>query len=134
MPSWPSLIAAAIAMWLLLKGPIAKTPAFVQKGYRIVIAFFAYCGFLYLLKWNPFWKWMLSLGIENRNKDEGFLILLSTFVWLVTTLRILFSRLHFIGLGAGSRGISNRDPRQAKTPSNLTLKNLAIFYYFFTRK
>ena len=134
MPSWPSLIGAAIAIWLLLKGPIAKTPPFVQKGYRIAILFFAYCGFLYLLKWNPFWKWMLSLGIENRNKAEGFLILVSTFVWVVATLRILFSGLHFPSLCAGSGATRNRDPRRTRTRSSLTLKNLAIFHYFFTRK
>jgi hypothetical protein len=78
MSSWPFLFAAALAIWLLLKGPAAKTPLFVQKVCRIAIVFFAYCGFLYLLKWDPFWKWMLSLGLENRNKAEGFLILIST--------------------------------------------------------
>ena len=75
MSSWPFLFAAALAIWLLLKGPAAKTPLFVQIVCRIAIVFFAYCGFLYLLKWDPFWKWMLSLGFENRNKAEGFLIL-----------------------------------------------------------
>ena len=78
MSSWPFLFAAALAIWLLLKGPAAKTPLFVQIVCRIAIVFFAYCGFLYLLKWDPFWKWMLSLGFENRNKAEGFLILVST--------------------------------------------------------
>ncbi len=89
MSSWPFLFAAALAMWLLLKGPVAKTPLFVQKVCRIAIVFLAYCGFLYLLKWNPFWEWMLALGLENRNKAEGFLILVSTIVWLIATLRIL---------------------------------------------
>ena len=80
MSSWPFLFAAALAIWLLLKGPAAKTPLFVQKVCRIAIVFFAYCGFLYLLRWNPFWEWMLALGFENRNKAEGFLILVSTLV------------------------------------------------------
>ena len=71
MSSWPFLFAAALAMWLLLKGPVAKTPLFVQKVCRIAIVFLTYCGFLYLLKWDPFWKWILSLGLENRNKAEG---------------------------------------------------------------
>ena len=70
MSSWPFLFAAALAIWLLLKGPAAKTPLFVQIVCRIAIVFFAYCGFLYLLKWNPFWKWMLSLGFENRNNGR----------------------------------------------------------------
>ena len=78
MSSWPFLFAAALAIWLLLKGPAAKTPLFVQIVCRIAIVFFAYCGVLYLLKWDPFWKWMLSLGFMNRNKAEGFLILVST--------------------------------------------------------
>jgi hypothetical protein len=52
--------------------------------------FFLYSAFLYVLKWNPFWKWMLTLGFENHNKTEGFLNLVSTLVWLVMTLRVLF--------------------------------------------
>ena len=70
MSSWPFLFAAALAIWLLLKGPAAKTPLFVQIVCRIAIVFFAYCGVLYLLKWDPFWKWMLSLGFENRNNGR----------------------------------------------------------------
>ena len=89
MSSWPFLFAAALSIWLLLKGPVAKTPLFVQKVGRIAIVFLAYCGFLYLLKWNPFWEWMLALGLENRNKAEGFLILISTLFWIIVTLRIL---------------------------------------------
>jgi hypothetical protein len=80
MSSWPFLFAAALAIWLLLKGPAAKTPLFVQIVCRFAVVFFAYCGVLYLLKWDPFWKWMLSLGFENRNNAEGFLILASTIV------------------------------------------------------
>src|SRR5207237_10776830 len=89
MSSWPFLFAAALAIWLLLKGPAAKTPLFVQKVCRMAIVFFAYCGVLYLLKWDAFWEWMLSLGFENRNNAEGFLILASTMVWLVVRLRII---------------------------------------------
>ena len=89
MSSWPFLFAVALAMWVLLKGPAAKAPVFVQKACRIAIVFLTYCGFLYLLKWDPFWKWILSLGLENRNKAEGFLILISTLFWIIATLRIL---------------------------------------------
>jgi hypothetical protein len=131
--SWPALFATAAAMWLLLQGPVANMPLFVQKGCRFVMVFFAYAGFLYLLKWNPFWKWMLWLGFENRNKTEGFLILVSTLLWLVATLRILFGGLRLPVL-FGSRALTRRAPRQAKARSNFTLKSLAIFYYFFTRK
>jgi hypothetical protein len=46
MSSWAFLFAAALAMWLLLKGPAAKTRAFVQNVCRIAIVFLAYCGFL----------------------------------------------------------------------------------------
>ena len=92
MSSWPFLFAAAFAMWLLLKGPAVKTSAFVQNVCRIAIVFLAYCGFLYLMKWDPFWKWMLSLGFRNRNNAEGFLILASTVVWLVATVRLLRMR------------------------------------------
>lgn len=88
--SWPALLAAGLAMWLLLKGPLATAHGLLQKGCRLAMFFFLYCGFLYILKWNPFWKWMLTLGFENRNKTEGFLILVSTLVWLVMTFRVLF--------------------------------------------
>jgi len=134
MSSWPFLFAAALAIWLLLKGPAAKTPLFVQIVCRIAIVFFAYCGVLYLLKWDPFWKWMLPLGFENRNNAEGFLILASTIVWLVVTLRILLFGVRFRALGVGSGELRNRVPRQEETRSAFTLKNIAIFHYFFTRK
>jgi hypothetical protein len=135
MSSWPFLFAAALAIWLLLKGPAAKMPFFVQKLCRIAIVFFAYCGFLYLLKWNPFWKLVLAVGIDSsRNKAEGFLILISTLVWLVATLRIMFPRSRFPALRAGSDGLQNPAPRQDKFWPGITLKNVAIFHYFFTRR
>jgi hypothetical protein len=132
--SWPALFATAAAMWLLLQGPVAHMPPFVQKGCRFVMVFFAYAGFLYLLKWNPFWKWMLWLGFEDRNKTEGFLILVSTLIWLVASLRTLFRGLLRLPVLFGSRVSTTGSHRQEKTRSSFTLKNLAIFYYFFTRK
>src|ERR1700737_3693996 len=111
MSSWSFLFVAAFAIWLLLKGPVAKTPLFVQKVCRIAIVFLAYCGFLYLLKWNPFWEWRLSLGFENRNNAEGFLILASTIVWLVATLRIILFGVRSRALGVGSGALRNRVPR-----------------------
>jgi len=133
MSSWPFLFAAALAIWLLLKGPAAKTPLFVQKVCRIAIVFLAYCGFLYLLKWNPFWERMLALGFENRNKAEGFLILVSTLVWLIATLRILLRRSRLPTLPAGSDGPVHFAPRQEKARRRFSLTDLALFY-FFTRK
>jgi hypothetical protein len=133
MSSWPFLFAAALAIWLLLKGPASKTSSFIQKACRIAMVFFAYCGFLYLLKWNPFWTRMLSLGFENRNNAEGFLILVSTLVWLIATLRILLRSSRFPTLRAGSSGFERRAPRQGTIRRRLSLTDLAIFY-FFTRK
>jgi len=130
MPSWPFLFAAALAMWLLLKRPAAKTSAFVKNLCRIAIVFLAYCGFLYLLKWNPLWKWM-PFGFENRNTPEGFLILVSTIVWLVATFRIAFRALRFRSIGACSVGPERLVARQEANRSNLSLKNIAIFHYFF---
>src|ERR1700691_5714396 len=103
MSSWLALFVAAVAMWLILKGPAAKKPSWVQKLCRFVMAFFLYSGFLYLLKWDPFWRWMPSVDFENRNRAEGFLILISTLVWIIATLRILLLRSRFPALGAGSR-------------------------------
>ena len=132
MSSWPALFAAAVATWLILKGPAAKKPSWVQKLCRFAMAFFLYSGFLYLLKWNPFWKWMLSVGFESRNKTEGFLILISTLVWIIATLRILLLGSRFPALGSGSRELENRAPRQEKLWP--FIKNVAIFHYFFTRR
>ena len=120
MSSWPFLFAAALAIWLLLKGPAAKTPLFVQIVCRIAIVFFAYCGVLYLLKWDPFWKWMLSSGFENRNKAEGFLILVSTIVWLIATLRIALSRSPIPRSRRSLRWARSRVARQETNPSSLS--------------
>lgn len=130
MPSWSFLFAAAFAMWLFLRGPAAKTSAFVQNLCRIAIVFLAYCGFLYLLKWDPLWTWM-PFGRENRNTPEGLLILVSTIVWLVATFRIAFRGLRFRGLRAGSVGPESLAARQEANRSGLSLKNIAIFHYFF---
>src|ERR1039458_8322900 len=124
MSSWPFLFAAALAIWLLLKGPAAKTPLFVQIVCRIAIVFFAYCGVLYLLKWDPFWKWMLSLGFENRNNAEGFLILASTIVWLVATLRIILFGIRFRALGVGSGELRNRVRSEEHTSELQSLRHL----------
>src|SRR5437867_9843918 len=129
MSSWLFLFAAALAMWLLLKGPAAKTPLFVQTVCRIAIVFLAYCGFLYLLKWNLFWKWMLSTGFENRNTAEGFLILVSTVVWLIATFRIAMRGLRFRALGAPSVGREGRVAPQETNPSSASLKNIGIVHY-----
>jgi transitional endoplasmic reticulum ATPase len=78
--------------------------------------FFIYCGFLYLLKWNPFWRSLLSLGFENKNTTEGFLILVSTLVWLAVTLRILFGfRLPTSGFGFGIPALMRRSAPEMKT-------------------
>ena len=130
MPSWPFLFTAAFAIWLFLKGPAAKTSAFVQNLCRIAIVFLVYCAFLYLLKWDAFWTWM-PFGFENRNTAEGFLILVSTIVWLVATFRIAFRGLRFRRLRAGSVGLESRSARQEANRSGLSLKNIAIFHYFF---
>ena len=71
MSSWPFLFAAALAIWLLLKGPAAKTPFFVQKLCRIAIVFFAYCGFLYLLKWNPFGNGCCHWGSRTETRPKA---------------------------------------------------------------
>jgi hypothetical protein len=130
MPSWPLLFVAALAMWLLLKGPAAKASAFIQNLCRIAIVFLAYCGFLYLLKWNPFWTWM-PFRFENRNTPEGFMILVSTILWLVATFRIAFRGLRFLSLGASSVGPESLAARREANRSSLSLKNIAIFHYFF---
>ena len=132
MSSWPALFAAAVAMWLILKGPVVKKPSWVQKTCRLAMAFFLYSAFLYLLKWNPFWRWMSSVDFENRNKAEGFLILISTLVWIIATLRILLLGSRFPALDAGSDELENRAPRQEKLWP--FIKNVAIFHYFFTRR
>ena len=133
MSSWPFLFAAALAIWLLLKGSAAKTPLFVQKVCRIAIVFSAYCGFLYLLKWNPFWEWMVALGFENRNKAEGFMILVSTLAWLIATLRILLRSSRLPTLRTGSDGPAHCALRQEKARRRFSLTDLALFY-LFTRK
>ena len=129
MSSWPALFAAAVAMWLILKGPAGKKPSWVQKTCRLAMAFFLYSGFLYLLKWNPFWRWMPSVDFETRNKAEGFLILISTLVWIIATLRILLRGSRFPAF----RGLENHVPRQENGRRRLSLTDLALFYLFMRK-
>src|SRR6202049_1428527 len=115
------------------QGAGSEDTTLLQKVCRIAIVFLSYCGFLYLLKWNPFWEWMLASGFENRNKVEGFLILVSTLVWLIATLRILLRSSRLPTLPAGSDGPVHCAPRQEKARRRFSLTDLALFY-FFTRK
>jgi hypothetical protein len=131
MSSWPALFAAALAIWLILKGPAAAKPSWVQRLCRLAIAFCLYSGFLYLLKWDPFWRWMPLA--ESRNMTEGILILISTLVWFMATLRILFKGLRLPAVHAGSSGLRNPAPRDETTRRRISLTDIALFY-FFTRK
>jgi hypothetical protein len=130
MSSLPALFAAALAIWLL-RGPAAAKPSWVQRLCRLAIAFCLYSGFLYLLKWDPFWRWMPLA--ESRNKTEGILILISTLAWFTTTLRILFKGFRFPAVHAGSSGLGNPVPRDQRTRRRISLTDIALFY-FFTRK
>ena len=122
--SWPALFAAALAMCLLLQGPAARAHPFIQKACRLAMLFFLYSGFLYVLKWNPFWSWMRALGFENRNKTEGFLILVSTLVWLAMTLRVLFGGFRLPSLGFGIPGFGNRAPEIRTTRPSVTFADV----------
>lgn len=131
MSSWPAFFAAALAIWLVSEGPASAKPTWVQRLCRVAIAFCLYIGFLYLLKWNPFWT-LLSVDPNNRNKAEGFLILLSTLVWLLATLRGLLGGLRSSALRPGFGNPENHTRR----PDQLWpfIKKVAIFHYFNTRK
>jgi transitional endoplasmic reticulum ATPase len=120
--SWPALFAATLAMWLLLRGPVATAHLLIQKACRLAMFFFAYCGFLYVLKWDPFWRFVHGLGFENHNKTEGFLILVSTLIWLGLTLRVLFAfRFSVSGLGSGIPVLTkNRAPEMKTTRPSVT--------------
>ncbi len=87
--SWPALFAAAAAVWLLLNGPISAAPSWVQKAGRVILVFFIYSGFLYLLRWTPFWTMMSALGFTSKNKETGVLILLATIAWIIATVRVI---------------------------------------------
>src|ERR1700758_3492644 len=113
MSSWPAFFAAALAIWLVLKGPASAKPTWVQRLCRLAIAFCLYVGFLYLLKWNPFWT-LLPVDLNNRNKAEGFLILISTLFWLSASLRILLRGSRSPTLGAGPGGVEDRATRQQR--------------------
>ena len=131
MFSWPAFFGAALAIWLLLRGPAAETPIWVQKACHAAMAFFLYGGFLYLLKWTTFWRVMPAIGL-GRTKTEGFLILISTLVWLIVTLRILLRGFRLSG--ARSSAFENSGPQQKKSRRGLTLTDVILFYYSFKGK
>ena len=133
MSAFPVLFAAAFTMWLVLRGPAAKGPSWVQRACLATIAFLVYSGTLYLLKWNPLRKLMPSMDFGQRNRAEGFLLMISTLVWFIATLRILFRGLRLPGVHARSGGLENRPPQKGKGRQSLSLTDLILFY-LFTRK
>ena len=131
MFSWPAFFGAALAIWLLLRGPAAETSIWIQNACRAAMVFFLYGGFLYLLKWTTFWRVMPAIGLD-RTKTEGFLILMSTLVWLIVTLRILLRGFRLSG--ARSSAFENSGPQQKKSRRGLTLTDVILFYYSFKGK
>jgi hypothetical protein len=129
MFSWLAFFGAALAIWLLLRGSAAETTAWVQRVYRAAIAFCLYAGFLYILKWNPFWRVMPASGSENRSATEGFLILISTLVWLIVTVRVLVRGLSISDARSGA--LEKPGPRKKNTRWGLTLTDLILFYHSF---
>jgi hypothetical protein len=87
--SWPALFATAGAMWLLLSGPAAAAPSWIQKACRVILVFFVYSGFLYLLRWAPFWTMMQSLGFTSKNKETGVLVIVATIIWIIASVRVI---------------------------------------------
>lgn len=122
--SWPALFASALGMWLLLSGPIRNAPRWVQKGVRLAMVFFIYSGFLFLLRWNPFWAWMNSLGFTNRNTDMGVLILVATIVWILATVRVFFGWLRLPFGGLGSRARSGSAPEMKVTRPSIKFSDV----------
>ena len=92
-------------------GASAENPIWVEKACRAAMAFFLYSGFLYLLKWTTFWRVMPAIGFD-RSRTEGFLILISTLVWLIATLRILLRGFRLSGARSGAS--DNSGPLQKR--------------------
>jgi hypothetical protein len=74
---------------------------------------------------------MPAIGFD-RSRTEGFLILVSTFVWLIATLRILLRG--FPLSSARSGALENSGAQQKKTRRGLTLTDVILFYYSFKGK
>jgi transitional endoplasmic reticulum ATPase len=122
--SWPALFACSAGMRLLLAGPLMKSPPLFRKVGRLVMIFFGYSGFLYLLRWNPFWRWMLSLGFDNRNKTEGFLILVSTLGWLVASVRVIWPGMRVPVIGSKPGGRLSTAPEMKATRPGVTFADV----------
>ncbi len=120
--NWPALFAAAAAVWLLLNGPISAAPSWVQKAGRVILVFFIYSGFLYLLRWAPFWTMMSALGFTSKNKETGVLILVATIVWIIATVRVMVPG----GLRLPAFGFRSH-PKTTSTPEIKTTRPSVTF-------
>jgi hypothetical protein len=76
---------------------------------------------------------MPSMDFGQRNKAEGFLLKISTLVWFIATLRILFRGLRLFGVHAGSGGLENRPSQKGKGRRSLSLTDLILFYLFLRK-
>ena len=114
--SWPALFAAAGAMWLLLNGPASAAPSWVRKACQGDPGVFVYSGFLYFLRWPPFWTMMQSLGFTSKNKETGVLILVATIVWMIATVRVILpGGLRLPAFGRGLRPPGTTAPEMKTT-------------------
>lgn len=123
--SWPALFAAAGAMWLLVSGPVSAAPSWIQKACRVVLVFFVYSGFLYFLRWPPFWTMMQSLGFTSKNKETGVLILVATIVWMIATVRVIVpGGLRLPSFSFGHKAFVTQPPRVETTRPKVTFANV----------
>jgi len=120
--SWPAMFAAAGAMWLLLSGPVLGATSWIRKACRVILVFFVYSGFLYLLRWGPFWTMMETLGFTSRNKETGVLILVATIIWMIATVRVIVPG----GLRLRAFGFRSRPPG-ARAPEMKTTRPMVRF-------
>src|SRR5579871_156619 len=123
--SWPALFASAAAVWLLLNGPMSAAPSWVQKAARVILVFFIYSGFLYLLRWTPFWTMMSALGFTSKNKETGVLILLATIAWVIATVRVIVpGGLRLRTFGFRSHPKTTNPPEIKTTRSSVTFADV----------
>ncbi len=89
--NWPVMLASAVVLFGIVRGPLAGAPSFLRKVVKLAISICLLVGIGMLLDWRPLWVALRAFGL-TRNETGFWLMLLAAVSWWAAFCWIVFSR------------------------------------------
>jgi len=89
--NWPTMFGAAFLFFVLLRGLLSESSAFLKKAVKLGIAVCLLAGFSMLMNWGPLWGLLEPFGF-TRNQTGFHLIVAAVSIWWISVFWITLSR------------------------------------------